>query len=103
MENKFNSERPKYDTLVYYFTCLQFDPTCLLCENLFLISKAAEKKIKVHSFARLFIRESELDWHVGECIHIVCSYKMISFHIVSLSQNAIPKVVDLIFFTSVYK
>lgn len=103
-ENKFNSERPKYDTLVCYFTCLQFDPTHLLCENLFLISKAAEKKkSKFVYLPGCLSGESGLDWHVGECIHIVCSYKMISFHIVSLSQNAIPKVVDLIFFTSVYK
>lgn len=84
MENEFNSERPKYDTLVYYFTCSQFDPTCLLCENFFPISKVAEKKFKVHSF----VRESRLDWHVGECIHAVCSCK-ISFHMVSLSQNAV--------------
>lgn len=43
IENKFNSVRPKYDTLVYYFSCLQFDPTCLLCKNLFLISKVVKK------------------------------------------------------------
>lgn len=44
-EDSCNSERPKYDSLVYYFTYLQFDPTCLLCQNLFLISKVAEKRV----------------------------------------------------------
>lgn len=45
-EDNCSSERPKYDSLIYYFTCLQFDPTCLLCQNLFLISKVAEKSVE---------------------------------------------------------
>lgn len=41
-ENKFNSARPMHDTLPYCFTCLKFEPPCLLCKNLFLIAKVAE-------------------------------------------------------------
>jgi len=59
MKNKLHSETLNYDTLVYYFTCLQFDPTSLLCENSLLISKVAEKNIKVHSSG---CSSGKVDW-----------------------------------------
>lgn len=75
IEGKFNSERPGYDTLVYFFACFQFDPACLLCENLFLNSKVADKNSKVIYLAVCQGEWSELEWHVGECIHIVTVIK----------------------------
>lgn len=61
-----------------------------------LISKVAEEISKF--IVRQFIREVGLDWHAGECVRVVHPYKMQAFHIVTLSQNAVPKVVDSIFF-----
>lgn len=75
MEGKFNSERARYDTLVYFFTCFQFDPMCLLCEDLFLNVKVADKNSK-------FI-------YVAVCQEKWTELELVSAFILTLSQNTI--------------